>query len=181
MTGRTAGRPPSFSEDGLSRAATRIIDRDGLDALTLSSAAAELNVTAMALYRLVESKADLLSRVPDHLLEGLAARLGTPDEGVDALRRAATNVVTLLEEHPNAIPLFARPTVGPNMAAAAEICIAQLVADGISPDRAGALLRATFALVFGLAAAGGESAETHFGPMAGDALEVWLRGVSGDV
>lgn len=67
--------------------------------------------------------------------------------------------------------------MGSNMASAANIALTALQQDGYSKARAGGLLRATMSLVVGLASGGGSSANTHFGPVTEDALEVWLTGI----
>lgn len=158
-------------------AAVKLIDREGLDACTLRAVADALSVTAMALYRQVDSKDELLGQIPDHLVAALPAAVNEADDGIDALRRMGVGLASVLTDHPNAAPLFGRPEMGDNMSAAAEIVLGRLADDGHDRARAGGLLRATVALVVGLATGGGSSAEANLGPVAADALEVWLTGV----
>lgn len=156
----------------------RVISREGLAAATVRKIAAELDVTAMAIYRHVATKDELLDLIPDHLVAGLADDVATAPQGVDALSLIAQRLGAVLSQRPAAAPLFNRPQVGPNMREAAGICIDKLADQGCDRARAAGLLRATVAMVIGLQVTGGESADTAFGPIAQDAVEVWLRGVA---
>lgn len=72
-----AGRGrPRKGEAGLSRQAVldaglRLMQRDGLDALTMRRLAAELDVRATSLYRYVRGKDELLDALADELFAGL--------------------------------------------------------------------------------------------------------------
>lgn len=175
---RSPGRPPTFDREELLAAAIELIDRSGPASCTLRALADSLGVTAMALYRHVQSKDDLLAQLPDHLMAGLDTEVRGATDGIDALRRVAAGLERVLGDHPNAAPLFGRPEMGPNMSAAAGAAVDLLVADGHERSRAGGLLRATVALVVGLAAGGGSSAEAELGSVASDAIEIWLVGIS---
>ena len=175
------GRPPAFDEHALLDAAVSVIERDGLESTTVKAVAAELDVTAMAIYRFCDSKDDLLDRVPDFLAAGLGSDIEAAEDGVGALRALAESLGAVLDRHPGCAPLFHRPHVGPNMGRLAATIIDRLCADGLTPERAAGLLRATVALVVGLRVTGGASAEQAVGAMADDAIDVWLRGVAGEL
>lgn len=175
---RPVGRPPSITATSVLDAAVTVIARSGIEGCTLRAVADELGVTAMALYRHVESKDDLLTRVPDHLVGAMAEAFSADDSsGVESLRRVAAALAELLRANPAIVPLFARPMMGPNMTSIGATCVERLVAEGVDQARAGGLLRATVALVVGLAASGGDSAEERLGPIVDDAVEIWLAGV----
>jgi AcrR family transcriptional regulator len=109
---------------GLSRerivdAAIRIIDRDGLDGLSMRALGRECEVEAMSLYRYVANKDELL----DAVQEGIVAqmRLGTPGRSwLDTLARTAREFRRVLAQHPRAIPLFVRPAATQGAYAALE-------------------------------------------------------------
>lgn len=177
MTPRPAGRPPSFDEGDVLRATVDLLDRHGIEGCTLRAVAAELGVTPMSLYRTVESKDDLLHRLPDHLIGDIGPVLEGAVDGVDVLRRVAEALARVLDSHPRAVPLFAQPVMGANMDAASAVCLSKLEADGYDRLRAGGLLRATVALVIGLAVTGQGNDDHVLGPLAEDAVDIWLRGL----
>jgi AcrR family transcriptional regulator len=57
----TRGPKPSLSVEAIARASVEIADSDGLAALSMQRVAEALGVTKMALYRYIESKAQLLA------------------------------------------------------------------------------------------------------------------------
>ncbi|HEY1484752.1 MAG TPA: TetR/AcrR family transcriptional regulator [Micromonosporaceae bacterium] len=57
----TRGVRPALSLPAIARAAIEIADVDGIDAISMQRVAAALNVTKMALYRYVTSKAELIA------------------------------------------------------------------------------------------------------------------------
>src|SRR3954453_13520802 len=69
-----------LTRDRILRAALVLIDRDGLDALTMRALGAALGVEGMALYRHVGSKERLL----DGIAELLVSELGRPPAGAPA-------------------------------------------------------------------------------------------------
>src|SRR6478672_7441524 len=68
------GRPPTIDREAVLDAALRLLDAEGVDALTMRRLASELGVSAMAPYRHVGSKDELLMVLVDRL----AARLVYP-------------------------------------------------------------------------------------------------------
>jgi TetR/AcrR family transcriptional regulator, tetracycline repressor protein len=61
-------------------AALAMIDRDGLDALTMPRLAQHLGVGTMSLYRHVEDKDDLIAAVGEQVMDGVAVPAGRPDD-----------------------------------------------------------------------------------------------------
>lgn len=87
------------SRDRVVRVATAIVDAHGVDALSMRGLATELGVTAMALYRHVGSRDELLLAVLDEISE----RIVHPELPADPVERAVTVLVGLrgfLVEHP---------------------------------------------------------------------------------
>src|SRR5689334_7391799 len=73
-TDRPRGRPPTIDREAVLETAIRLLDAEGVDALTMRRLAGELGVSAMAPYRHVGSKDELLMVLVDRL----AARLVYP-------------------------------------------------------------------------------------------------------
>lgn len=107
---------PSHAPGGLSRefiltAAIEFIDRHGLSALTMRRLGAACGVEAMALYRYVHSRGELLSGVVNHIVERLhrdqSAARRQEDGWQDYLVRLAHGVREIALLHPEVFPLIA--------------------------------------------------------------------------
>ncbi len=117
------GRQPPSARMPLDRerivdAAIAFIDEHGLPGLTMRRLGGILNVEAMALYRYVPSKEDLLDAVVERLVSSMERDpevLRTPSDGwQDFLQRMAHGVRRVALEHPEAFPLVAsRPPEAP--------------------------------------------------------------------
>ncbi|WP_051159281.1 TetR/AcrR family transcriptional regulator [Agromyces subbeticus] len=94
-------------------AAIALADRGGLEAISMRRVGEQLEVEAMALYRHVSNKEELV----DSMVERVAARFSVPrtDEGwKDDLRTSGIAAYAVLKEHPWAsAPLASRARVGP--------------------------------------------------------------------
>lgn len=106
-----AGQGTRLSRELVLDTAIELIDRDGLLHLTMRRLGAACGVEAMALYRYVHSRGDLLTGVVDHLVERLyadqlAARR-QEDGWQDYLLRLAHGVRQVALEHPEVFPLLA--------------------------------------------------------------------------
>lgn len=105
-------RPPSpLSRDGILEAAIEFIDRHGLAKLTMRRLGSACGVEAMALYRYVHGRGDLLTGVVDHIVDRLyadqlAARR-QEDGWQDYLMRLAHGVRQIALDHPEVFPLVA--------------------------------------------------------------------------
>lgn len=116
------GRPPSarvpLDRERVVSAAIEYIDSEGLPGLTMRRLGAELGVEAMALYRHVPGKEELLDAVVEDLVAGVQRDtdvLERPTAGwQDFLQRLAHGVRRVALEHPKAFPLIAsRPPEAP--------------------------------------------------------------------
>jgi AcrR family transcriptional regulator len=107
-----------LSLDRIVQAALDFIDANGLPGLTMRRLGQQLGVEAMALYRYVPSKEDLLDAVVEFLVAGVRADevvLDAPQDGwQDFLQRLAHGVRRMALAHPKAFPLVAsRPAEAP--------------------------------------------------------------------
>src|SRR5690242_9860197 len=66
------GRRAGLTRAAVARGALRVLDRDGLDGLTMRSVGQELGVQAMSLYNHVRDKDDLLDAIAEEVLSGVA-------------------------------------------------------------------------------------------------------------
>ena len=105
------GHPSRLSREFILNTAIEFIDRHGLPELTMRRLGAACGVEAMALYRYVHGRGDLLSGVVDHIVDRLytdqlAAR--RKEYGwQDYLLRLGHGVRQIALEHPEVFPLVA--------------------------------------------------------------------------
>jgi AcrR family transcriptional regulator len=100
-------RPRSLTSARLASAALAVIDRDGLDALTMRTVARELGMATMSLYRYVADRAELEALVVDHVLAGVDV---SPPDGEWRARLATlmSRLRAAVTEHPGTVPLLLR-------------------------------------------------------------------------
>jgi len=120
---RVAGDAPSATKRPLDRgrivrAALEFIDESGLPGLSMRRLGARLGVEAMALYRHVPSREDLLDAVVAAMIDEMQDDpdvLDTPRDGwQDFLQRLAHGVRRVALKHPKAFPLVtSRPAEAP--------------------------------------------------------------------
>lgn len=141
-----------LSRDDIVRAAIEILDREGLDKLSMRRMAAELGTAATsALYWRVANKSDLLELVVDAVI---GEALVPADEGdwrdqLTVLARAAYDV---LGEHPWTAQLLASHAgLGPNYQAYAERVLTILSSAGFKGIHLDAAVSAAFHYVVGAA------------------------------
>src|SRR5690242_6604720 len=95
-----------LTSDRIIEAALRIIDEDGLRALTMRRLGQALGVEAMSLYHHLPGKAAVLSGVAEALLSGLRLEDAADGTWQDRMRRLARAYRGLAHAHPNAFPLI---------------------------------------------------------------------------
>jgi AcrR family transcriptional regulator len=114
-------RPSGLDRDRILRAAIDFIDEHGLAALTMRRLGAALGVEAMALYRYVPGREDLLDGVVERVVETLWDKDDGDDIYIedhngwqDYLMRLAHGVRRIALGHPSVFPLVAsRPPAAP--------------------------------------------------------------------
>ena len=119
-THRTRGRPSTIDRETVLDAALRLLDEEGVQALTMRRLASELGVSAMAPYRHVGSKDELLMVLVDRL----AARLVYPPRPRDpkgAMLVLWSTIYDSLAQHPWVAEVLARRRMmAPSVLAAIE-------------------------------------------------------------
>jgi AcrR family transcriptional regulator len=144
----TARREPITRERLLSTA-LEIVDREGLDAVSMRRIGDALGIEAMSLYHYVANKAALL----DGLVETVLAELGPTrksDSWESFLAARARRFRAVLLAHPNTLPLFAtRPAVTPASIAQVETVLDRLRGASFTSREALATLQVLIAFVVG--------------------------------
>jgi AcrR family transcriptional regulator len=135
-TGATAERRAPLTRDRVLRAAVDLADRAGIEAVSMRKLGQELGVEAMALYRHVRNKDDIL----DGIVEVIVGEIAIPDSGEDwkaALRQQILAARQVMLRHPWApAVLEERTTMGPAVLDYVETILAKLLAGGFSIDMA---------------------------------------------
>jgi AcrR family transcriptional regulator len=130
------GRPPTLDREAVFDAAIGLLDAEGVEALTMRRLASELGVSAMAPYRYVRSKDELLMVLVDRL----AARLVMPPRPAapkDALLVLWSTIYDSLVEHPWVPEVLARRRLmAPSVLGAIEEIHAALHAAGLGTGAA---------------------------------------------
>lgn len=101
-----------LTRDRIVEAAMRVIDTDGLDALSMRRLGTELGVNPMAAYHYVPNKAALYDLVLDAVMSGVDLTTISADGPVDErLKQAARAYQAAILRHPRAIPVLASRSV----------------------------------------------------------------------
>jgi AcrR family transcriptional regulator len=129
--------------------AIHLVDREGLDALSMRRLGLELHVEAMSLYNYFRTKAELLDGIHEALLASMPVPPGSADweRGVRALALGFRRVLTA---HPRLVPLFAsRPAFSPGSMAQVERALALFRRAGFSIDESLSALNVVVAFIVG--------------------------------
>jgi AcrR family transcriptional regulator len=100
------GHRGRLSRDLVVRTALRLMDTEGLEAVTMRRVGRELGVEAMSLYNHVHDKEDLLDGVAEAAMGEFRFEPGDGDDWVAQARAAARSWRTLLKTHPNLMSLL---------------------------------------------------------------------------
>ena len=135
--------------------ALAIIDRDGVDGLSMRRLGESVRRDPMVLYRHVANKAAVLDGVVEMVFDQLSVDTTNPDWAA-ALRDLAHDFRELSRTHPNVVPLLVtRPLATPlgmrpqGILRPLEDVLALLIAAGFSGDEALHIYRALFGFLYG--------------------------------
>ncbi len=124
-------RPP-LTRERILRSGVELTDREGLDALTMRSLAADLGFEVMSLYNHVRTKDDLL----DGMLDLVAGEVELPGPGDDwrpALRHTVLSARDMLRSHPWVAPQWFIRRPGPHRLDLMESWLRALATSGLDP------------------------------------------------
>lgn len=138
-----------LSRERILRVALGIVDREGLDAVSMRRVGEALSVEAMSLYNHVANKGAVLDGIFEMILAELPRE--TKGRGWKArLRERAHAFRRVLRAHPNAIPLFAtRPAVTTVSLGYVEALLAELAEAGLPARDSLSAMHALLAYVVG--------------------------------
>jgi AcrR family transcriptional regulator len=134
-------RRTPLSRDRVLRAALDLVDREGVEALTMRRLGRELGVEAMSLYGYVDSKEDLIEGVVEQVFREMPLVVPGPGDWRERVRRHAAMYRQVLLDHPNAVRLVGRrPLDSESVAAFVDSALAELRAIGLDLSTAGRVL-----------------------------------------
>jgi TetR/AcrR family tetracycline transcriptional repressor len=155
--GPAAASPEAGGREHLTRprvvaAALQIVDRDGLDALTMRALGRELGVDPMAAYHWFPNKLAILQGVSEAILSEITADgIEETTDWIEVGRKMATEYRTALLRHPNAIPVAStQPVMTPRGFELIERLAARMVKLGWTPGGALEVINTIAAFVIGV-------------------------------
>jgi AcrR family transcriptional regulator len=147
-------RPRNHTHEDFLAAAMRIVDTEGLDALTFRRLGDEVGVSFTAVYTYYESRQDLVEAIAGRMVTDALASIDlsgrTPRERIIAMAVAVRNGMA---KHPRAIPAFMMSTKDvPNANANMAALMNEIEAAGLEPAQAGIAYRVIESYAFGVTA-----------------------------
>ncbi|GAA2526793.1 TetR/AcrR family transcriptional regulator [Winogradskya humida] len=134
-----------LSRDRIVDVASKLVDAEGLEAVSVRRLATELGVAGPSLYNHFPTKADILDAVADAVIAQVDVSFFATHEWQEALRLWAHSYHAVLSAHPNVVPVLAQgPGRRPAALAMADTVYGGLIDAGWPPARAthiGALMR----------------------------------------
>jgi AcrR family transcriptional regulator len=128
------GPAPSLRRVDIAAAAVKLADADGIEAVSMRSLAAALEVGATSLYRYVESKEEVIDLMVDHVFGADFHFEASGDPRAD-LAGFAHAMRALLLAHPwMAVHGAGRPTLGPHILAMVESVLGAIDGLGLEID-----------------------------------------------
>ncbi len=134
---QTQGESSPLSRDAVLARALDIINREGVERLTIRRLAVALGVSPMAIYRHVANKADLLDGVLDLLMREANVTAHGEEDWLDWLCETFLRMrVTLLAQSGALALIMSRSSLGPQALGVMEEVLAKLAERGIAPREA---------------------------------------------
>jgi TetR/AcrR family transcriptional regulator, tetracycline repressor protein len=124
---------PPVSDEAIVEAALGLLDREGVDAVTMRRVAERMGVTTPTIYWHVENKDGLLERLYDRLCSEVARPSSGPWQ--DRLRLLANSIRAVFAAHCDAAKLaVGRFPLGPHGLELTELALAALAEAGLDPE-----------------------------------------------
>lgn len=149
---RTAGQRAGVTREAVRAAAHGIVERDGVEHLTMRRLAVDLGVTPNALYTYFPNKTAIIDALLDAVLADVEPHHADGDtwqESLAALMRASRRA---LLAHPRLVPFFVARPGGPNAFRLGEAALQILGRGGVYDRTAVEALRALLVYTLGFAA-----------------------------
>ncbi|MFF5973434.1 TetR/AcrR family transcriptional regulator C-terminal domain-containing protein [Streptomyces sp. NPDC012769] len=176
---RARGQRAGLTRQAVLEAALRLVDQEGLKALSMRRLGAELGVEAMTVYHHVPNKVALLNGVIEQVVaEAVPPHFGDGAPWREVLSAYAHALTAALRAHPNAVPLLlSQPAMTPRLTRTLEAVVAMLHEAGFPLPRALDVAYSLTSLVVGHAAAqaGNVGGTDTLGSLAPDTYPLLVR------
>ena len=136
---------PRLTKAAVVERALTLVDKTGLDALTMRKLATELGVTPMALYWHFRGKDELLQGLGERLWSEIDLTVNRADPWTEQIRRLLESLLKVLRTHPAAPQLLLQTAKinAPAQLNAIELTLDILRKAGLSPEDASMAARST--------------------------------------
>jgi len=138
-----------LTPDRITRLALKIANEASVEQVSLRRLARELDVTPMALYTHVGGKTDLLNRMAELVLTEIEFPTDPALGWEERLRRGLESVHSMVERHPAAGALIARPLASLASMRLADGLLGILAEAGFEDQQAAVLLQVVTAIILG--------------------------------
>ncbi|SHN47250.1 TetR/AcrR family transcriptional regulator [Cryptosporangium aurantiacum] len=130
----TRGPKPSLDPRRIAEAAVAVADAEGLDAVSMNKVAAAFGVSAMALYRYVPSKAELVELMVEAVCAERPDLSGAGDDWRAQVTEWARRHLEVFQQHPWLLAATAmrRQAMGPNQLGWMDTALAALRPSGLT-------------------------------------------------
>jgi AcrR family transcriptional regulator len=151
---RRRGRPPKTTLDDVIDAALRVMDTDGVEALTMARLADEAGVRIMTLYGYVRTRDEIMDLAADRALGALHIEPSPTVPWRIQLETALMDLYRALKAHPTAVELLVsrHASSGPRIDRLRENALSILSQGGIPPTDAAPALSVLVGSIVGIAA-----------------------------
>ncbi|HVW45012.1 MAG TPA: TetR/AcrR family transcriptional regulator C-terminal domain-containing protein [Amycolatopsis sp.] len=159
-------RPRSLTLDQIAAAALAVLDRDGLDGLSMRAVGKQLGFGTMSLYRYITDREQLEGLIVDLVLRDVDLDL-PPVSAHDRLVLLAQRVRHVVREHPAVVPLLlTQRHNSPGSRRWGEAALSVFAEAGFRGERRVVAFRAFLSYVLGALQT------SHFSPLAGTGTDV---------
>ncbi|GAA2399041.1 TetR/AcrR family transcriptional regulator C-terminal domain-containing protein [Actinomadura vinacea] len=145
---------PALSQDRIVAEAVRLLDEEGLDALSMRGLGTRLGAGATSLYRHVANKDELIELVVDEIYGELRVPDADPATWRAAVTECAQSLRAMILRHPWSATVLGQvglAELGPNLIDRSERMLAVLHAAGFAPGTADLALNTVLAYTMGTA------------------------------
>lgn len=150
---RTTRDRAAINRDRIVDAAVALLDRDGIDGLTMRRLAEQLNTGSTTLYWHVDTKDDVLDLAYDAIVGEIPLPAAPAEDWRDDALHLAVEWRATMVRHPWSASLLGRPLLGPNVLDRLELLQATLARAGLAGEGLEAATWALVSQVMGSAAA----------------------------
>ncbi|AVZ77907.1 TetR family transcriptional regulator (plasmid) [Streptomyces lunaelactis] len=176
---RVRREQPSLSQEQIVAEAIRLLDADGIEALSMRRLGARLNAGATSLYSYVANKDELIELVVDEVYGEMEVPDADDPEGWrSAAARSAQSLRATILRHPWLVSVLGRAgfsSLGPNMMRNTDRMLAVFEAGGYDLDEADHAMKALLAYVVGMGTS--EAAWLTALARSGKSQEEWVEGL----